>query len=41
MGIKGRRIHMIEELSETVISFQRGLGVDLLKLIHDLLCSFY
>lgn len=24
MGIKGRRVHMIEELSETVISFQRG-----------------
>ncbi|KAL9926332.1 eukaryotic translation initiation factor 4E-binding protein Mextli isoform X1 [Glossina fuscipes] len=23
MGIKGRRVHMIEELSETVISFQR------------------
>lgn len=24
MGIKGRRVHMIEELSETIISFQRG-----------------
>ena len=24
MGIKGKRIHMIEELSETTISFQRG-----------------
>ncbi|KAL1124174.1 hypothetical protein AAG570_001944, partial [Ranatra chinensis] len=24
MGIRGRRVHMIEELSETVISFQRG-----------------
>lgn len=24
MGIKGRRVHMIEELSDTVISFQRG-----------------
>ncbi|KAJ9593087.1 hypothetical protein L9F63_027671, partial [Diploptera punctata] len=23
MGIKGRRVHMIEELSETIISFQR------------------
>nr|CAD7460176.1 unnamed protein product [Timema tahoe] len=25
MGIKGRRVHMIEELSETIISFQRVL----------------
>lgn len=25
MGIKGRRVHMIEELSETIISFQRGI----------------
>lgn len=25
MGIKGRRVHLIEELSDTVISFQRGL----------------
>lgn len=24
MGIKGRRVHMIEEISETIISFQRG-----------------
>lgn len=24
MGIKGRRVHMIEELSETIISFQKG-----------------
>lgn len=24
MGIKGRRVHMIEELSDTIISFQRG-----------------
>ena len=23
MGLKGRRVHMIEELTETVISFQR------------------
>lgn len=28
MGIKGRRVHMIEELSETVISFQRGKKED-------------
>ncbi len=30
MGIKGRRVHMIEELSETIISFQRGneIGVN-------------
>nr|CAD7417349.1 unnamed protein product [Timema poppensis] len=27
MGIKGRRVHMIEELSETIISFQRGKPV--------------
>lgn len=25
MGIKGRRVHMIEELSDTIISFQRGM----------------
>ena len=24
MGIKGRRIHMIEEMSDTIISFQKG-----------------
>lgn len=24
MGIKGRRVHMIEEMSDTVISFQKG-----------------
>ena len=24
MGIKGRRVHLIEEISDTVISFQRG-----------------
>lgn len=24
MGIKGRRVHMIEELSGTIVSFQRG-----------------
>ena len=23
MGLKGRRVHMIEELTETIISFQR------------------
>ena len=28
MGIKGRRVHMIEELSDTVISFQRGSFCD-------------
>lgn len=27
MGIKGRRVHMIEELSETIISFQRGKNI--------------
>lgn len=32
MGIKGRRVHMIEELSETIISFQRG------KLLKRLTC---
>lgn len=26
MGIKGRRVHMIEELSDTIISFQRGMN---------------
>lgn len=25
MGIKGRRVHMIEEMSDTIISFQKGL----------------
>ena len=25
MGIKGRRVHLIEEMSDTVISFQKGL----------------
>ena len=24
MGVKGRRVHMIEEMSDTIISFQRG-----------------
>lgn len=24
MGIKGRRVHMIEEMSDTIISFQKG-----------------
>ena len=23
MGLKGRRVHMIEEMTETVVSFQR------------------
>lgn len=27
MGIKGRRVHIIEELSSTIISFQRGKHV--------------
>lgn len=26
MGIKGRRVHMIEEISDTIISFQRGMN---------------
>ena len=25
MGVKGRRVHMIEEMSDTIISFQRGI----------------
>jgi len=28
MGIKGRRVHMIEELSQTIISFQRGKAMN-------------
>jgi hypothetical protein len=24
MGVRGKRVHIIEELSETVISFQKG-----------------
>lgn len=38
MGIKGRRVHMIEELSDTVISFQRGdvlHGVIVCQLTHS------
>lgn len=31
MGIKGRRVHMIEELSETIISFQRGKETNISK----------
>ena len=27
MGLKGRRVHLIEEISSTVISFQRGIAV--------------
>ena len=26
MGVKGRRVHMIEEMSDTIISFQRGIN---------------
>ena len=26
MGVKGRRVHMIEEMSDTIISFQRGIS---------------
>lgn len=35
MGIKGRRVHMIEELSETIISFQRG---KIVRMACGLLC---
>ncbi|RXG52849.1 hypothetical protein Avbf_03893 [Armadillidium vulgare] len=28
MGLKGRRVHMIEELSETVISLQRAFSTE-------------
>ena len=27
MGVKGRRVHVIEEMSDTIISFQRGKSV--------------
>lgn len=33
MGIKGRRVHMIEELSETIISFQRGKSRELVLIV--------
>lgn len=46
MGIKGRRVHMIEELSETIISFQRGKpkinawnNSSLIKLTSNILIS--
>lgn len=39
MGIKGRRVHMIEQLSETIISFQRGNRVyneyHILVILHN------
>lgn len=34
MGIKGRRVHMIEELSDTIISFQRGMNCRWTELGH-------
>lgn len=40
MGIKGRRVHMIEELSETIISFQRGKTKILLNLMTDYKSKF-
>jgi len=41
MGIKGRRVHMIEELSQTIISFQRGKKQmnDPPMACHSILCS--
>lgn len=33
MGIKGRRVHLIEEISDTVISFQRGIHFELTGMI--------
>jgi hypothetical protein len=42
MGIKGRRVHMIEELSETIISFQRGKSLQTqcsLVLFNELLST--
>lgn len=46
MGIKGRRVHMIEELSETIISFQRGKNCCALITFafincKAMLCSYY
>ena len=44
MGLKGRRVHMIEELSDTVISFQRGSLYSLhqacLLFPHVCVCGF-
>lgn len=39
MGIKGRRVHMIEELSETIISFQRGKISNFLFFFGKNLCN--
>lgn len=36
MGIKGRRVHMIEELSETIISFQKGIFIVYFFIFHSL-----
>lgn len=43
MGIKGRRVHMIEELSQTIISFQRGKKQmnDPPVACHSILCSLH
>jgi hypothetical protein len=46
MGIKGRRVHMIEELSETIISFQRGktpahTSLGLIELYNNLHCVLW
>lgn len=43
MGIKGRRVHMIEELSQTIISFQRGKKQmnDPPMACHSILCSLH
>lgn len=44
MGIKGRRVHMIEELSDTIISFQRGMNArcrDCDALAHGVATSFF
>ena len=27
MGVRGRRVHLIEALSDTIISFEKGHGV--------------
>lgn len=41
MGIKGRRVHMIEEMSETIISFQRGKKEEKKSMkMHDVLFLF-
>lgn len=39
MGIKGRRVHMIEELSDTIISFQRGMSARCRLFIVCALCG--